>query len=178
MTLLVEGALFLLAGALMWATGVRPEMSVEPSDLALGLVAGATLAFIAVTLTRLPWRVFAQLQRDIDQVLGLFRHVPTVDLVVIAVLAGVCEEMFFRGWLQTWLQGPLGGHVAVLVAALVFGLMHAISRSYVVFAFGLGVILGYLYWLTGSLPATMLAHASYDLAALIYGTKVLASPRT
>ncbi len=174
MTLIVEGALLAIAAALMWLTDLRPAISSTWADLALGLVAGGAMAVIAVTVTRLPLRLLRQLRRDIDRVIALFRGTPLIDLVVISVLAGVCEEAFFRGFLQTWLQGSLGVHGAVLLAGLVFGLMHAISPSYAVFAFVLGVALGYLYALTGSLPATMLAHATYDLVALVYGTRMLA----
>jgi membrane protease YdiL (CAAX protease family) len=157
----------------MWATGVQPAMSSAPADLALGALVGVGLAFVAVELARLPFRFLRQLQRDIDLVVRLFGNLSVLDFAVVAVMAGIAEEAMFRGLLQTWLGELWGPHAAVLAVSLVFGLMHAVSRSYVVFAFVLGAVLGYLYLYTGSLPAAIIAHAVYDFVALVYGTRLL-----
>ena len=174
MTVIVEGVLLAVAAALMWLTGLRPAMSSTSTDLALGLLAGCAMAVLAVIVTRLPVGFLGQLQRDIHRVIAFFKGFTVLDFAVVALLAGVCEEALFRGALLTWLEGPLGLHGAVLLSALLFGLAHAISPSYVVFAFVMGAALGYLYVLTGSLPAAMAAHATYDLVALVYGTRMLA----
>jgi membrane protease YdiL (CAAX protease family) len=173
MSILLEAGLAILALSLMWATGVRAEVSMQPRDLAFGVVVGVALAFLAIVIVLLPLGLLEQLRRDVDFVVALFAESPVAHLVLISLFAGVCEELFFRGFVQTWLQESVGVHVAVAVAAALFGLAHAISRSYVLFAFMLGAALGYLYAVTGSLPAVMAAHAAYDLAALVFGMRVL-----
>jgi membrane protease YdiL (CAAX protease family) len=173
MTVATEGGILIAAVGAMWVAGVAPAMSSTPVDLALGALVGVALAFVAVELARLPFRFLRQLQRDIDLVVRLFGNLTVLDFAVIAAMAGLAEETLFRGLLQTWLTEAWGPHVAVLVVSLVFGLMHAVSRSYVVFAFVLGALLGYLYLFTGSLPAAIVAHAVYDFVALAYGTRML-----
>jgi membrane protease YdiL (CAAX protease family) len=173
LTAVTEGGILLLALVAMWVTGVQPAMSSTPADLALGALVGVGLAFVAVELARLSFRFLRQLQRDIDLVVRMFGDLTILDFAVVAVMAGLAEETLFRGLLQTWLSEVWGPHAAVLAASLVFGLMHAVSRSYVVFAFILGAVLGYLYLYTGSLPAAIIAHAVYDFVALVYGTRLL-----
>jgi membrane protease YdiL (CAAX protease family) len=118
--------------------------------------------------------VLARIRADFELVVALFKDASLPELALIAALAGIGEEMLFRGLIQTWLTGLAGPTVAIVATAALFGLAHAISRSYVFFAFLLGLILGYLYYVTASLPSVMIAHAVYDFVALTYGVRVLA----
>ncbi len=74
------------------------------------------------------------------------------------VMAPVCEEIFFRGILQKnmvrkW--GPVGG---IAFASAIFGLIHGIPQQ-IVAGFCLGIVIGWVYWRTGSLVAAMVLHA-------------------
>lgn len=174
LTALLEAGLFLVSALIMWITGFRPAMSTSVLDVLIGMIAGIGLALGVVLATRFGTTVLRQLRRDFDLVIALFRDLSLAEVALISALAGIGEEMFFRGLLQTWLTDLIELHVAVLLVAVTFGLLHAISRSYAVYATLLGLALGYLYHYTGSLPATILAHGVYDFAAILYGTKVLA----
>ena len=83
-------------------------------------------------------------------------------LLVTAVAAPLCEEVFFRGMLFRLLRarGPLWA--AVLVSALAFGLAHAspaVSLALLpVFTF-MGIVLAATYAWTGSLTSSVLLHA-------------------
>lgn len=80
------------------------------------------------------------------------------NLVVVALIPAVCEEVFFRAGiqnlLQRWLKNP---HAAIWITAVVFSLGHG-----EVFAFMprmvIGAVLGYLYIYGGSLLPNMIAH--------------------
>lgn len=80
------------------------------------------------------------------------------NLLVIAVLPAVTEELFFRAGMQNlmlrWVKNP---HVAIWVTAAVFSLFHG-----EVFAFVprliMGAVLGYLYFGSNSLVPNMVAH--------------------
>ncbi|BDD08189.1 hypothetical protein FUAX_06210 [Fulvitalea axinellae] len=81
-----------------------------------------------------------------------------VGLIVIAGLAGICEEFLFRGVLQTEIQERSGNiHVAVWVSAFLFSAIH-----FQFFGFFprlvLGVVFGYLYAYSGSLWYPVFAH--------------------
>lgn len=74
-------------------------------------------------------------------------------VLVIGVLAGSAEEIFFRGYMQTRLGQRLPPPAAVLVTSLAFGLMH-LEWIHAALAFVLGLYLGWITELAGSaLPA-------------------------
>lgn len=71
------------------------------------------------------------------------------------------EELFFRGWLLQWLERRRGPRAAVLGQALAFTLLQSIPAFFfgpvravvylVVYAFGLGVVVGTVAQRTGSI---------------------------
>lgn len=91
------------------------------------------------------------------------------NLLVVALVPAVCEEVFFRAGiqnlLQRWFRNP---HAAILVAAIVFSLGHGEIFSFMP-RFVLGILLGYLYVYSGSILTNSLAHfANNALVVLLY----------
>ncbi len=104
-----------------------------------------------------------ELQKQTEAILGGILDADTVggllaNLVVVALLPAVCEEVFFRAGiqnlLQRWLRNP---HAAIWLAAIVFSLGHGELFAFMP-RFVLGVLLGYLYVYSGSILPNMLAH--------------------
>ncbi|MFL1404418.1 CPBP family intramembrane glutamic endopeptidase [Marinobacter sp. M1N3S26] len=87
-------------------------------------------------------------------------------LVGLAVLAGIGEELLFRGVIQGWVGQHLGTVAGILVGAMAFGLAHAMSRAYFLVATALGALFGVAYALTDSLQLVMVWHAVYDLVVI------------
>ncbi len=92
------------------------------------------------------------------------------NLFFIAVLAGVGEEIFFRGVLQRlFIRITKNPWVGIIITAILFSGFH-----FQFFGFFprllLGILLGALYWYSGSLWTAILAHFFYDalLVTLIY----------
>jgi membrane protease YdiL (CAAX protease family) len=89
----------------------------------------------------------------------------------VSLLAGVGEEISYRGVLFVLLTALLPIPAAVAVAALAFGVAHLVQgwrAAPIVFAFAVGFQL--LVLATGSLLPAMAAHVLYDLiAGLSYG---------
>src|SRR5437667_189922 len=74
-------------------------------------------------------------------------------VLVIGVLAGSAEELFFRGYMQTRLGQRLPPAVAVLVTSVAFGLLH-LEWIHALLALVLGLYLGWITEVAGSaLPA-------------------------
>lgn len=106
---------------------------------------------------------------------------------MLCVGAGVGEETFFRGWMQTALiatcsQGgalgltPDSATVAGLVAtSLVFGALHALTPVYFIFATLAGFIFG-VEFLNSGLLAASCTHAVYDFIALLTILQMWESP--
>jgi membrane protease YdiL (CAAX protease family) len=93
------------------------------------------------------------------------------QLALLAALAGVGEELLFRGVVQAGLAGVLPSAGALLAASLLFGLAHAASSAYAMLAFAMGLYLGALFLIQGGLLAPIITHALYDFVALLYLTR-------
>ena len=118
------------------------------------------------------WRPLSQLRNEIDEKIApIFANCKIVDLAVIALLAGVGEELFFRGWLQTVLTHKSGVLLGIVITSAIFGLLHYLSTTYAIYAFLTGIYLGIIYHITGNLFIVMAIHALYDFIALVYLVK-------
>ncbi|QFT54488.1 CPBP family intramembrane glutamic endopeptidase [Microbulbifer sp. THAF38] len=150
------------------------------SSVAWGIL-GALLSFVAVVvLTRSHNRVGRALRWHCGRLAPIFSKMPLVQLVILSIAAGVCEELLFRGFLQTWLSQLSSPLLGLFVASLIFALLHWASLIYVLLIFVFGLILGYAYQVSGSLLGVIVWHAVYDffaLAALAYYPKVLGADR-
>jgi uncharacterized protein len=82
----------------------------------------------------------------------------------VALTAGVCEELLFRGFLLTWAASFMGPAVAVVFTAVVFGLGHLYQgASGVAKTTAAGLVAGGLCTLGGTLWVPMLLHAFVDV---------------
>lgn len=92
---------------------------------------------------------------------GLF----AASLLSIALMPGVAEELLFRGCVMNSLR-PYGTRRAILLSALLFAMMHGILQSLPVH-FLMGVVLGLLYFWTGSLQAPILYHLGHNAFSVL-----------
>lgn len=103
-----------------------------------------------------------------------------LNLIVLAITPAVCEEMFFRGVLQKFFVDNIRNkHIAILLTAFIFSAIH-MQFSGLLPRFILGAVLGYLFYSSGSLWLSIVAHATNNalvvIAAFIFGAEVSASP--
>ena len=94
---------------------------------------------------------------------------PLLTIGLTALLAGVCEELMFRGPIQRALTRRLPAGVAILLTALLFAGLHLDLHGLAIRT-ALGVILGWLVWRGGSIFPAMLLHGLYDATALTVAT--------
>jgi membrane protease YdiL (CAAX protease family) len=156
-----------LAGLLwVWLRAIEVSYRFDLPALGQGLLAAAGFAFLNFILYGIakrsgrPAPVLAFLENEL---FPLFRSVSTGDLVLLVVLAGLGEEILFRGAIQQ--------EIGLWGASLVFGILHGPSRSLWVLALWatlMGALLGLLYQVSGNLVVPALAHALYDGVALGY----------
>ena len=91
---------------------------------------------------------------------------------MIAALAGLGEELLFRGVAQRGIEQVSGsGNIGLVAASLLFGLAHPISKTYTFMATLVGLYLGGLLLASDNLLAPIVTHAAYDFAALVYLVK-------
>src|SRR5436190_10488314 len=90
-----------------------------------------------------------------------------LNLVLVAVFAGVGEELFFRGVLQRlFIKLFKNAWLGILVTAFIFSAIHLQFYGFIP-RFILGVLLGLLYWYSGSLWPAIIAHFAYDAFAVV-----------
>ena len=122
------------------------------------VVLGAVLAGIELTVTTV--EVLLQNPTIIEGVLISF---------VMFMFISVVEELLFRGVIQQELQSRIGRVGGISITAALFGMMHAttLSGPTVLFGIGLGIVIGYVYDRTASLPIACLLHGSLNV--FLYG---------
>lgn len=86
---------------------------------------------------------------------------PWIMVISVGILAPILEELFFRKLLTERLR-VFGERTAILLPAFLFALFHQ-SAEQIVYAFAVGVILGYLYCRTGRYWLSVLVHAVFNL---------------
>jgi membrane protease YdiL (CAAX protease family) len=92
-------------------------------------------------------------------------------VLVVCVFPAICEEIAFRGLLQHWLQTAIKPVRAVILASALFAAMH-FSIAGAPYLFGMGFLLGWAKWKTGSLYPSMLIHFLHNLAVVMFMWKV------
>jgi membrane protease YdiL (CAAX protease family) len=170
-----EGAMAVLAVVVGWLLGRSPLESLRWSAADAGL--GMAAALVPLGLVVLG--VYARI-RPLVELLGLveetlmpiFRDSSVFDLALVAILAGLGEEMLFRPIVQQSIAGlfspPAGPWIGLGAAALLFALAHWMTATYAVVAGLIGFYLGWLWMATGNLLVPIVTHAFYDFAVLVY----------
>ena len=177
-----EGGLAVVAVGLGWLIDRDPLKTFPktPEEVALGAAWGVAATLPPLVLLWLclkcPWRPFAELVRIVDELLApLFRSCRLPELAVISVLAGLGEEVLFRGIIQQAIGDWVGGHFGLWIglagAAILFGLAHRITLTYALLAGLIGLYLGGIWLATDNLLVPIVAHAAYDFLALVYLVK-------
>ncbi len=171
LAVLVEGGLILLAWVLGWLLGQSPlrTFAWDGPGALWGLAGTVPMVLLFLLMLRWPVGPLRRIQQFSEQVLRpLLMPCTVIDLLGISVLAGLGEEMLFRGVLQGYLTQRAGPWVGLALASVLFGLMHFITFTYAVLAALMGVYLGLVWEWTGNLLPPVLMHALYDFLALLY----------
>jgi membrane protease YdiL (CAAX protease family) len=135
-----------------------------PALIAMGLALALAVGLLGALL-RTP---------DIDSPLKqLFSdRTSIVVMAVFAITLGpLCEELFFRGFMQPLLVRSLGVVAGIVLTALPFGLLHlqeyAYSWRHVLLISVAGAAFGWIRHRTGSTRAAVIMHAAYNSAFFI-----------
>ena len=162
MAILFEGSLIGVAGALGWWYRIDPLAQFDWDLRGVAWGFGGTLPMFALFLLahRFPLGPLLKIKHFLREALGPSLVVCRwYDLLLVAAVAGLGEELLFRGVLHP-LTGPFWSNV-------VFGLAHFITPTYAILAGLMGGYLGGLLELSGNLLATIMTHGLYDFLAFL-----------
>ena len=167
----VEGGLAVVALFAGLCCGLNYWQYFQCDGETLRLTAWGLLPLVAgyPVLQALP---IAGLQRIDRLVREMFRqymgHLTFWQLALIAALAGIGEELFFRGMIQLGLAHFFDVWIAVLISSLIFGSAHAVTPTYFLLAFIISCYLGFLFVHTDNLLIPIAVHALYDFFVFLY----------
>lgn len=115
----------------------------------------------------------AEFQKQMNDMFtqGAFNNISTpVFFFLIALSPGICEEILFRGFLQSALLKKMRPAVAIVITALLFGAYH-LSIYRLLPTTVLGIMLGWICYRSGSILPAILAHAMNNGLALLLSSK-------
>ena len=130
-----------------------------------------TIAFIppANYLSQALMDWFGVKEDSMKELEGLFTASSFPELLVlsfvIAVTPAICEELFFRGYVQRTFERGLGAR-SIWVTGVLFGLFHFQPLGLPTLAL-MGILLGYLYFRTQSLLPGMVAHFTNNFMVVL-----------
>jgi uncharacterized protein len=127
-------------------------------SVALSLALGAALVAVVVGSSRLFVRKFEWAKKLSTELRPFSRSLAPYQMAFLALLSSATEELFFRALLAPTL--------GVVLSSVLFGLVHQVrgpSRWYWAgWAGAVGLALGGIFALTGSLWGPLLAHAAIN----------------
>jgi membrane protease YdiL (CAAX protease family) len=172
LAILVEGGLLASASLLGWMIDRPPLRHFDWTWQAVlwGIAATVPLVLLFFLFLRWPIGPLKRIQHFSEEVIRpLLSPCSLIDLFGISVLAGVGEEMLFRGVLQDAFSGWFNVWVGVIVASLLFGILHSITFTYALLATLMGAYLGCV-WLYAdhNLLVIVITHALYDFVVLLW----------
>lgn len=167
-----EASLILVAVFLGWVAGIDPFVNIYFSEIAIafGLIGTAPLFLMFLALEKVQGESVVNIRKLLLNTLGpgLHRYHWT-DLLILAAIAGVSEELLFRGVIQPWIETSWGITAGLILSNIVFGLVHAVTPLYAVLAALVGIYLGLSLDYGGerNLLTPIIIHGFYDFLAFV-----------
>ena len=163
----------------LWFTKDRPWSALCLGSIApLRLVAGFLVAAIIVTFLLLQGRKVQKMLAQPKAIARLREKLAFADPLIpetsgerygfwlVAITAGICEEILFRGFLMWFIAAWTGLAIAVIISSLLFGCAHIyLGAAHVPKTAIVGLLLALVVVVSGSLWPAMVIHAALDLSA-------------
>ncbi len=169
---LFEASLILVAIVLGWLADINPFAMLHFSEMAIvyGIIGTLPLFLMFLALERLQGDSMVNIKQLLLNTLGpgLHRYHWT-DLLILGSIAGVSEEILFRGVIQPWIASAWGPMLGLVLSNIIFGLVHAVTPLYAVLATLVGIYLGLSLDYTGetNLLIPIIIHGFYDFLAFV-----------
>lgn len=151
-----------------------PEKKIEPKKmrirkfilfLVLAMGIGYALNLVSMTINLMIQAMMGDGSGGVNPVEDVLNEMNVGTMLYVAFIAPYIEELIFRKILLDRIR-PFGDKAAILFTAILFGLMHG-NLSQLLYATGIGIILGYVAVKTGRIYYSVLLHM------IINGSSVL-----
>lgn len=167
-----EAGLGLLAFPLGWLVGIKPmaDFIFSWSAIGTGLLGTVPVFILFLVFYEHPAACLVEIKTTLKTVLGPYLSLcDRWQLLLLALLAGVGEELLFRGVFQPWMEVFFGLTAGLFVSNVLFGFVHCVTLLYAVLAGAIGLYLSGLMDVTGqrNLLIPMVTHGVYDFLAFL-----------
>ncbi|MFW5443936.1 MAG: CPBP family intramembrane glutamic endopeptidase [Methylococcaceae bacterium] len=167
-----EGSLIFVAVVLGWIADINPFENIHFSENAIvyGLFGTLPLFLVFLAMEQMPHASVKKIRQLLIETLGPSMHrYNWADLFILAAIAGVSEEILFRGVIQPWMENSWGMAAGLIGSNIIFGLVHAVTPLYAVLAMSVGIYLGLCLDYGGerNLLTPIVIHAVYDFLAFM-----------
>ena len=144
---------------------------IRPKFILFGIASGIFLLFFDGAISAVLTSIFG-VSQAVEESNALIANLGSsaLGLVLVAIalsLAGFCEEFAFRAFLQNTISRKYSFVPALIVSSVAFGLVHFDPQLvYIISAFLMGLVLGFIYNRWHSYLASAVAHSTVNLVAL------------
>ena len=170
---LVEGGLALAALTIGWCVSINPVEHLYWSwrALAWGVLGAVPTTLLFVVTYRSPLSPLKTIREFLARELApSLSNLRWYDLVLLSILAGVAEELLFRGLLQPWIGRACQSESAgQFLTNLLFGLVHWVTPLYALLACVIGYYFSWLMTLNEptNLLTPIVSHTVHDYLAFL-----------
>ncbi len=139
-----------------------------PAEVGWGIIGSAAMFLVSGAIGGFEEHVLHQKVQETAVDLLKTVHGPLAFLFafIACILAPIVEELVFRGFLFNALLRYSPVAIAAVLSALVFGIAHGSWSAFAPLA-GAGLVLAVVYYRTGALSASMIAHAGFNAIAVV-----------
>lgn len=167
-----ESSLILVALILGWVADIDPFVNIHFSENAViyGFFGSMVLYLMFIAMERMQYASVQNIRQILIETLGPGLHNKNwADLFILASIAGISEEILFRGVIQPWMENSWGMSIGLIGSSILFGLVHAVTPLYAILATAISIYLGLSLDYGGerNLLTPIVIHALYDFLAFI-----------
>ncbi|MEI6132875.1 MAG: CPBP family intramembrane glutamic endopeptidase [Bacillota bacterium] len=167
-----EASLILVAVGLGWIASINPFENIHFSEMAIlyGVIGTMPLFLMFLALEKIQGDSVVKIKNLLLNTLGPGLHsYHWTDLLILASIAGVSEELLFRGVIQPWIENSWGAATGLIASNILFGLVHAVTPLYAVLAMLVGIYLSLSLTYGGetNVLVPIIIHGFYDFLAFV-----------
>lgn len=160
---------FAIILSLIFKYKIFSNVKINTSEFTKGVLYAIPVMIFFYALFKIPSQRLKQIEITITNfVHTILGNCSVIHFAIISIVAGVCEELLFRGFLQGFFSQKLGLLPSIILTNLAFGLMHPVSYLYSLITFIAGCYFSMVLHFEKNLFVLMVTHSLYDFIALCY----------
>ena len=148
----------------------KQQFSVSGKDLAIGVVYAAVLYVVFFLGNFFSTLLFDFAKEQVGTIYQMKEgENPLFLVLLLAILIGPAEEIFWRGFIQRTLIGKYGEWTALIATTLIYAFVHLWSFNFMLImaAMVCGAFWGLLYKYNKNLVTIIVSHAVWDVCVFI-----------